>query len=59
MTTANLQKLPGAVPQESAASGKPEYHAPVERLTPREPLLTRDQMLDLLDFSAAKHLGSL
>jgi hypothetical protein len=57
MTTATALRRKTGAPQE-APSAKPREHD-ARAAQPLTPALTQDQLLDLLDFTAPKHLGSL
>jgi hypothetical protein len=59
MATAKLRNRQDNAPEPVRAAQQRELDALVVPLPVREPMFTRDQLLDLLDFTATKHLTSL
>jgi hypothetical protein len=56
MTAAKLRERPNEASRQVTTAPQREYDALAARLAAQEPVLTRDQLLDLLDFTATKHL---
>ena len=57
MTTAAALRRTTSAPQDAPTAKQPDYDSRLAQ--PQTPVLTQDQLLDLLEFSAAKHLSSL
>ena len=56
MAAAKLLERPNDAPPKAATAPQREYDALAARLAAQEQLLTRDQLLDLVDFTTTKHL---